>query len=180
MSEIGYCRPMSAKISPRQCKVNRDNDCYSCAKCRGLEDVQSVNLDEMVGKGNRDEETVMHKREEGAARRGRHLLCKVPGCDKLRVTGGMCRAHYRQSQAAKGAPETPAKKRQPVMPLPAKAGRLSALLPPPEPPAAGYYLNLQKYPDLDAWLQEVCPDDIPSLIIELLEACQQGRLRLTA
>lgn len=180
MSEIGYCRPMSAKISPRQCKVNRDNDCYSCAKCRGLEDVQAVNLDEMVGKGNRDEETVMHKREEGAERRGRHLLCKVPGCDKLRVKDGMCRAHYRQSQAAKGEPMTTAKKQQPVTSPPAKAGRLSALLPPPEPPATGYYLNLQEYPDLDAWLQEVCPDDIPSLIIELLEACQHGRLRLVA
>ncbi|OPY14675.1 MAG: hypothetical protein A4E69_01058 [Syntrophus sp. PtaB.Bin138] len=171
MTELGYCRPMSAKISPRQCQINRDKDCYSCLGCNGLEDVQGVNLDEMVGTArSQDEEMVMHKSEEGAERRGRHLLCKVPGCDKLRVKDGMCTAHYRQSQAAKGAPETPAKKRRPVTSPPAKAGRLSALLPPPEPPATGYYLNLQQYPDLDAWLQEVCPDDIPGTIIELLEA----------
>lgn len=86
-------------------------------------------------------------KEPAPARRGRHLLCKVPGCDKLRVTGGMCKAHLvGQSQAAKGAPETPAKKRQPVTSLPAKAGRLSALLPPPEPPATGYFLDMQDFP----------------------------------
>lgn len=166
MSELGYCRPMSATISPRQCDVNRRRDCYLCQGCDGLEDVQAVNLEEMV----------MHKQKEEVERRGRHLLCKVPGCDKLRVKDGMCKAHYREAQAAKATPKAKAEKRA-VKP-PAKAGRLSALLPPPEPPASGYFLNMQEYPDLDAWLQERCPDDIPGAIIELLTACQRGLLRL--
>jgi len=170
MSELGYCRPMSATISPRQCDVNRRRDCYLCQGCEGLENVQAVNFEEMV--------MSTPAKEPAPARRGRHLLCKVPGCDKLRVTGGMCKAHYRQSQAAKGAPETPAKKRQPVTSPPAKAGRLSALLAPPEPPATGYFLDMQDFPELDAWLKEmVSAEDIPLAIIGLLEARRTGALK---
>ena len=169
MSELGYCRPMSAWISPRQCNVNRDKHCFSCSACAGLEDVKEINLEEMV--------MSTPAKEPAPARKGRHLLCSVPGCEKIRARGKFCMAHYREAQAAtKGQPKAKAEKRA-VKP-PAKAGRLSALLPPSEPPASGYFLNMQEYPDLDAWLQERCPDDIPGTIIELLTACQRGLLRL--
>lgn len=170
MSELGYCRPMRAWISPRQCNVNRDKHCFSCSACAGLEDVKEINLEEMV--------MSTPAKEPAPARKGRHLLCSVPGCEKIRARGKFCMAHYREAQAAKATPKAQAEERA-VTPPPAKAGgRLSALLPPPETPARGYFLNMQEYPDLDAWLQERCPDDIPGAIIELLSACQQGRLQI--
>lgn len=189
---MGECRPMSARISPRQCEVNRDRDLYLCGKCNGLENVAEEIFEE-VG---------MPKKEEGAGRRGKHLLCKVPGCQKIRVRDGMCMAHFREAKRTSGkttASAPPFEPRDPsvtygatLAPVPVEdihgsmtesraPEALSTLLPPPEPsppPRKGVFLDLTDFPELDAWLQKTCAGvDVSLAIIGLLEARMFGRLQ---
>ena len=187
---MGECRPMSARISPRQCEINRDRDLYLCGNCDGLENV----AEEIF------EEVVMPKKEEGAGRRGTHLLYKVAGCQKIRVRDGMCMAHFREAKRTSGKATAPAPPFEPCdlsvtygatsAPVPVEdihgsmtarvPEALSTLLPPPEPsppPRKGVFLDLTDFPDLDAWLQDMCAtSEIPIAIIGLLEARRKGLL----
>jgi hypothetical protein len=188
---MGECRPMSARISPRQCAINRERDLYLCGKCGGLENVKEQIF----------EEVVMPKKEEGAGRRGKHLLCTVPGCEKIRVRDGMCMAHFREAQRTSGNAAVPAPSFAPCepsvtlgatsTPIPVDdiyesmnesrvPEAISTLLPPPEPsppPRKGVFIDLTDFPDLDAWLHDMCAiSDIPIAIIGLLEARRKGLL----
>ncbi len=156
---MGYCRPMSAKISPRQCEINRRRERFPCQGCAGLEDVTVINLEEMV--------MSTATKESPPGRKGRHLLCSVPGCGKIRVKDGLCKAHYNEQRKAAAL----------TVAAPVDKSPLSVLLPPSEPAVSGYFLNLSDFPELAVWLKEVCEEnDIPLAIIGLLEARRQGLL----
>jgi hypothetical protein len=198
---LGECRPMSARITPRQCAINQERDLYSCGKCVGLVNVRNESFKEVN----------MPKKEEGAGRRGKHLLCKVPGCDNIRVKNQMCMKHYKEClQQPSGEIAPPPAAPAPFTPcdisstygatapdsaedisvavpsiLPEQTnspGPLSALLPPPIPAEhrPGFFLDLTAHPELHAWLRDLVKEaDIPMAVIGLLEARRNDLLRLS-
>jgi len=46
--KMGDCRPMSARITERQCGINQERSLFSCGKCDGLVNVVDVAMGEVI------------------------------------------------------------------------------------------------------------------------------------
>lgn len=79
---LQQCVPLSARITVRQCAINRKRGTYACNNCPGLGDeiVELVQIKEEVMAGPK------------------HPKCIVEGCQKIRVAkcDGMCSADFKK------------------------------------------------------------------------------------
>jgi hypothetical protein len=190
MVDLGECKPLNARISTRQCNINRERGLFSCSKCAGLVNAQLVDF---------KEESMV---TEPKPKRGNHYLCIVPGCTKVRVKGQMCMKHWRISQAAasKTAEDVaiipPASASfEPCDPA-LTMGATSAPLPHEDKPASilsliptvstptpppGIFIDFSgKEHLLQALQQDVGSDCLPQDILCLLELLYDGKLRRVA
>jgi hypothetical protein len=72
---MGDCRPMSARITERQCGINRARELFSCKHCFGLENITETAIEgEIVSK------------------KGKCVKCKRP--DMAIVAAGLCGKCY--------------------------------------------------------------------------------------
>ena len=87
---LGKCMPMSALISERQCKINRDNDHISCKACFGLENIGPASF------ANQEVLPV--------ATNIRKYVCIEEGCNKVQSKNRRCHLHNKEFLAAQKAP----------------------------------------------------------------------------
>jgi len=200
------CKPLSARITVRQCIINRRKALYSCSNCPGLgEDIV---------------EAVQVKEDMVMAKKQIHPKCIVAGCTKVRVAkcDGMCRADFKKYgsreayYASVEMQETPGVAEAETIPnaaspyasalkkfdqeycsaknilftsdLPPKTSLLSRvpLAPVPAPPETrpGFYLDFTGREDLLYALQEDTGVDLPRDVVFLLGLLHEGKLQRVA
>jgi hypothetical protein len=178
--KMGDCRPMSARITERQCGINRARELFSCKHCFGLENITETAIEgEIVSK------------------KGKCVKCKRP--DMAIVAAGLCGKCYLdrkkeiEAAAASGsdANETPPAGNEEIISTPADhivsvatettAGSnprslLSMITPPPTVKFEGIFLDFSAHPGLLVDLEAIS-DNVPGDILVLCSMLVQGKLR---
>lgn len=175
---LGECRPMSAKITERQCGINQERGLYLCGKCDGLVRLIEVDIEEDL-----------------VSKRGTCVKCKRP--DLMIVGQGLCGKCYtdrkKESKSAIVQPEmSPPENTDNAVAVPVRVPDepaiapdktprtlMSMITPPPDVKTEGIFLDFTDQPNLLADLQAIS-DDVPGDILELCSMLVSGKLRLVA
>jgi len=165
---------MSARITERSCRVNRERGLFSCGKCDGLVNVSDVAMEEVIV--------------------GKLDTCKNCNKKKEIIARGLCRAcydalrHKGELQTAAGEPEQiPVVSvdnaiHPPVQSPPEKTSPrslLSMITPPLEVKTEGIFLDFSARPGLLVDLEAIS-DDVTGDILELCSMLVSGKLRMVA
>lgn len=171
---MGECRPMSARITERQCGINRERGLFSCGRCDGLMGMADIDI------------------EEGLM--GKVGTCKNCKKDKAIIARDLCRScydtlrHKGELQTVTAEPEqipvvsTDKAIHPPVQPLPEKdapRSLLSMITPPLAVKTEGFFLDFSNHPGLLVDLEAIS-DDVTGDILELCSMLVSGKLRMVA